>query len=224
MSKKIATRAVSELPSFREVILEEKLISSSQAVDVERLCFETGMNFATSLMFKGYCANERIARSLEKKLSIQTLPLKSIPGLGKVKNLIAEEKAKELQVFPLTLIEESGQKILLLGMTDPLDISAIRKIEFQTHLKVQPTFLPLDDLQALYLKYFRRGLEIFPLEVTFYGEQASVNRANAVGNVGEMKESAVEIKKRLDALSNILIKKGLITQIELEVEIKKLNS
>lgn len=224
MSKKMTSRVVSELPSFREVIINAGLISSTQAVDVERLCFETGVNFATGLMFKGYCSVERMARLLEEKVSIKSFPLKSIPGLGKVKNLIAEEKAKELQVFPLTLIEESGQRVLLLGMTDPLDISAIRKIEFLTHLKVQPAFLALDEMQSLYLKYFRRGLEIFPVEVTFYGEQAASSRANAVEGSIDSKVSGNREKKLIQALSHLLIKKGIISQEELDTEIKKLSS
>ncbi|NBW99460.1 hypothetical protein EBR03_07800 [bacterium] len=225
MNKKVTSRLASQLPSFRELMLSENLLSSAQALDIDKLCSESGINFATALMFKGYCSHQKLAELLEARFSVHYFPIKTIPSLGKVKNLISEEKAKELQVFPLTLIEESGQKVLLLGMTDPLDLSAIRKIEFLTHLKVQPAFLPLDDMQALYMKYFRRGLEIFPVEVTFYGEKASGNRARAIGDSGMTEAQNLGGEKlRLIALINLLIKKGLLTAQELEVEMKRIST
>jgi Type II secretion system (T2SS), protein E, N-terminal domain len=220
MNKKISSRTASNMPSLRELLMKEKTISSSQATDLDRLCFETGINFSTALMFKGYCSVSKLAQLLEERLSIRYFPIKSIPGIGKIKNLISEEKAKELQVFPLTLIEESGQKIILLGMTDPLDLPAIRKVEFLTHLKVQPAFLPLDELQDLYLKYYRRGLEIFPVEVTFYGEKTSVSRASTISPTKENNSEADKIGVK--ALVQLLVKKGIITFTEFENECQKL--
>lgn len=173
-------------------------------------------------MFKGYCSVSKLAQLLEERLSIRYFPVKSIPGVGKIKNLISEEKAKELQVFPLTLIEESGQKVILLGMTDPLDLPAIRKVEFLTHLKVQPAFLPLDELQDLYLKYYRRGLEIFPVEVTFYGEKTSVSRASAINPTKEKENGGDGDKIGMKALVQLLVQKGIITVTEFENECQKL--
>ncbi|NBX93586.1 MAG: hypothetical protein EB078_02150 [Proteobacteria bacterium] len=221
MSKKIMIKASSGVSGIREIAIAAQLISPAQVSDLDRLCAETGVNFATAMMFKGVCSDENIAKLLEDHLSIRRFPLKSIPGLGKIRNLISEEKSKELQVFPLTLIEESGQKVLLLGMTDPTDLACVRKIEFLTHMKVQPAFLPLDDLQSLYLKFYRRGLEIFPVEVTFYGEKANMERARALtGNETSM--SAQETSK-VTALTSLLIRKGVITASELEAELKKLS-
>jgi hypothetical protein len=222
MNKKISSRTASNMPSLRELLLKEKTISSAQATDLDRLCFETGINFSTALMFKGYCSVSKLAQLLEERLSIRYFPVKSIPGVGKIKNLISEEKAKELQVFPLTLIEESGQKVILLGMTDPLDLPAIRKVEFLTHLKVQPAFLPLDELQDLYLKYYRRGLEIFPVEVTFYGEKTSVSRASAINPTKEKENGGDGDKIGMKALVQLLVQKGIITVTEFENECQKL--
>jgi hypothetical protein len=222
MNKKISSRTASNMPSLRELLLKEKTISSAQANDLDRLCFETGINFSTALMFKGYCSVSKLAQLLEERLSIRYFPVKSIPGVGKIKNLISEEKAKELQVFPLTLIEESGQKVILLGMTDPLDLPAIRKVEFLTHLKVQPAFLPLDELQDLYLKYYRRGLEIFPVEVTFYGEKTSVSRASAINPTKEKENGGDGDKIGMKALVQLLVQKGIITVTEFENECQKL--
>lgn len=220
--KRISSQTASQWPTFKELMMTEKVISTAQATDLDRLCFETGINFSTALMFKGYCAVSKLAQLLEERLSIRYFPVKTIPGLGKIKNLISEEKAKELQVFPLTLIEDSGQKIVLLGMTDPLDLSAIRKVEFLTHLKVQPAFLPLDELQDLYLKYFRRGLEIFPVEVTFYGEKTSLNRAGAIPINQEKPSSLGADETRFQALVQLLVRKKLITITELESECQKI--
>lgn len=215
------SRLSEALPSFKELVIQEKLITGPQLTDIERLCFETDINFATALMFKGYCSVNRLAQLLRERASIYTFPLKTISGLGKLKNLISEEKAKELQVFPLTLIDEMGQKCLLLGMTDPLDISSIRKVEFLTHLKVQPAFLSLDDLQDLYLKFFRRGLEIFPVEVTFMGKTASKGRANAVQSDSDQTGNPIRENAKLTALVQLLIKKKIFTGKEYEEEIDK---
>ncbi|MFM8270131.1 MAG: hypothetical protein ACKN9V_08085, partial [Pseudomonadota bacterium] len=213
----------SKMPTLRELLISEKFITEAQAADLDRLCFETGVNFSTALMFKGYCSVSKLAQLFEDRLSIRYFPVKTIPGLGKVKNLISEDKAKELQVFPLTLIEESGQKVVLLGMTDPLDLPSIRKIEFLTHLKVQPAFLPLDDLQDLYLKYFRRGLEIFPVEVTFYGEKTSKSRAGAIDSKTDKEAISDEDKQHISAVVSLLVQKGIFTQEEFESECKKFN-
>jgi len=212
------SRLAKELPSFRDLILDEKLISPAQMKDVEKLCEESGINFATAFMFKGYCAPQKIAQILKDKFSIYSFSVKKISGLGKLRNLISEEKAKDLQVFPLALIEESGQKVLLLGMTDPLDLPSIRKVEFLTHLKVQPAFLPLDELQDLYIKFFRRGLEIFPVEVTFYGEKASKGRARTIQSSSEAPANPIREKAQLTALIRLLIKNKILSEREIQEE------
>lgn len=213
------SRLAEELPSFRDLILDQKLISPAQMKDVEKLCEESGINFATAFMFKGYCPSQKIAQILKEKFSIYSFPVKKISGLGKLRNLISEEKAKDLQVFPLALIEESGHRLLLLGMTDPLDISSIRKVEFLTHLKVQPAFLPLDELQDLYIKFFRRGLEIFPVEVTFFGEKVAKGRARAVQSSSEAPPNPIREKAQLTALIRLLIKNKILSEREIQEEI-----
>jgi len=215
------SRLAADLPSFRDLVIQEKLVNQAQLTDIERLCFETEINFATALMFKWYCPPSRIAQVLKDRASIYSFPLKTINGLGKLKNLLSEEKAKELQVFPLTLIEEMGQKIILLGMTDPLDISSVRKVEFLTHLKVQPAFLSLDDLQDLYLKFYRRGLEIFPVEITFMGKTASKGRAHAVSSETENEMHTTRERAKTAALARLLIKKKILSEREIEEEVDK---
>jgi len=215
------SRLAEELPSFRDLILDQKLISPAQMKDVDKLCDESGINFATAFMFKGYCSAQKIADLLKDKFSIYSFSVKKISGLGKLRNLISEEKAKDLQVFPLTLLEESGQKVLVLGMTDPLDLPSIRKVEFLTHLKVQPAFLPLDELQDLYIKFFRRGLEIFPVEVTFYGEKASKGRASTVQSGSEAPANPLREKAQLTALIRLLVKNRILSERELQEEIDK---
>lgn len=215
------SRMAADLPSLRGLIVKGQLISESQLIDIDRLIGETGINFSTALMFKGYCSPLRISQLLKEKVSIHTFPLKTISGLGKLKNLISEEKAKDLQVFPLTLIEETGQRVLLLGMTDPLDIASIRKVEFLTHLKVQPAFLSLDDLQNLYMKFFRRGLEIFPVEVSFMGKVVSKGRADAIQAEYQLSENPVREKAMVSALVRILVQKKIMTEREFEEEVDK---
>lgn len=216
------SRLATDLPSFRDLIVQERLISEAQLLDIDRLTSDTGINFGTALMFKGYCSPGRISQVLKDKASIYSFPLKTISGLGKLKNLISEEKSKDLQVFPLTLIEESGHRVLLLGMTDPLDLGSIRKVEFLTHLKVQPAFLALDDLQHLYLKFFRRGLEIFPVEVTFMGNTASRVRAEAVQSESHSKQNPMREKAMVSALIRVLINKKLMTEREIKEEVDKI--
>lgn len=202
----------SALPSMESFLLQQKLITLGQVEHARTFMSESDISFGTAILFLKYVAEDRLARLLEAHFSVRHLSPGEITGLGKLKNLLTPERAKGLQVFPLTLIEESGSRVILLGMTDPLDIGAVRKVEEWTHTRVQPSFLTLAELQELYVRYYRTGLEIFPPEVTYYGEKVAGKRFEAAKK-GERTSTDFTMRERaeLKAMIHLLIEKGIFS-------------
>lgn len=218
-TKKDSLKAV---PKLNEFLAEHKLLNPFDLVRLKHCMTENNINAGTAIQYLKMMPVEKLAKLLRENFSVHAIELGSIPTLGRLKNLIEVEKLKSYQVFPLNLIDDSGLKVLLLGMTDPLDTAVIRKVEGLCHLKVQPAFMSLDDLQSLLKKHFRSGLDLYPAEITYYGENTVKRRMEAVVGKKEVKpavptpEKTGTQSKEVRALVSLLVKKGILSWDEYE--------
>ncbi|MBI4404044.1 MAG: hypothetical protein HY537_07780 [Deltaproteobacteria bacterium] len=207
------------ISTLESLLVSQRLLSPEQVVQTHSCMAQTDVNFGTALMYLQLLPVSVIAKVLQEKAGIPSdisAELIASPGM---KRVITAEKAKALQVFPISFIEESGQRVLLLGMTDPLDTFSQAKVHEMCRLKVQPMFVTLEQLQALYRTTYHTGLEIFPPEITAFNEKTARSRAATV-------VSSTETRKRvsqhlpsdhayLQALIALLDRRGIISVDEL---------
>ena len=204
--------------------MTRKLLTPDQVNTINQFIVENSTNFGTAVMYLGMLSIERLAAVLLKERKIRQVSPQKTPFQGILKGILPLEKAKELQVFPLQVIDESGSRVLLLAMTDPLDTVAIHRVETISRMRVQPVFVSLDDLQWAYKKHFRSGLALFPSEVTVGGgTERTVSRRldSLVGVPSSSASSSHARSNEVRALVAILVKKGIITAEEFEQELKK---
>jgi len=194
---------------------------------------ENYVNYGTAAMFLGFIPGEILGNALKTKLGIQVVKPKGMPIPTKMKRVLTSEQAKMLELFPLNYVEESGQRILLLGMTDPLDSSAASKVEQLTRARVQPVFVGLDHLQALYKAFYGSGLDLFPPDVTSMNEGVAEERVAAASSAPVQAVTAVPQAivptpngslqdPWFKALLSLLFKKRIITLEEWQRETKNL--
>jgi len=214
--------ASSSPPSNLEsLLLARKLVTADQVSAIHQFIVENGTNFGTALMYMGILSPEKIAAVLLKEKKIRSASPQKIAFQTILKALLPPEKAKELQAFPLQLVDESGSRVLLLGMTDPLDSVSIHRAESISRTRVQPVFVSLDDLQWAYRKHFKTGLPLFPPEATNGGERTVSRRMDSINATPAQKTPR---SSEIHALLGILVKKGILTFEEFDEELKKYGS
>lgn len=199
--------------------------------------WENETNFGTAIQYFGIVSGKQLGDLLGIHFGVQRLPRNRIAVPVTMKGVLAGEKAKRLQVFPLNYVEESGQKILLLAMTDPLDSAAMATVEQICHVKIQPVYVTLEELQTLYVKYYGGGLDFFPVEITSYneviakdrvatlekGESGSVTKFECNATGGTAQPTATK-DPRWDVLLGLLVKKKIFTLKEFQDELEKVCS
>ena len=179
-------------------------------------------------MYLRFIDGEVLGSLLELGAGIRHVhPAEIVQPVG-IKNLFPPEQAKALQIFPLSFVQDSGQRILLLGMTDPLDSSTVARAQGICRVPVQSAFVTLDELQALFKRYYRSGLALFPPETTSAGQKTVNRRIDALVDeprrgVSESvsKAAAPSRDREHRALVALLVEKGLITEEEYRAELER---
>lgn len=203
--------------NLEDFLITEKLVKISDLPSIHRFMAENGVNLGTALMYLNYLGEEQLSQVLGR-VGIRRVFRRECQSTQKMKRLIKDSDAFTLQVFPFAYIEESGQRVLVLAMTDPLDRGAIDRIEAKSHFSVQPVFVSLEDLQQLFQVAFGRGLEIFPAEITGYNKIRTSERLQPV----KQDSPPVSENSQVEGLVSLLIEKGLIRREEWVAKLKKI--
>lgn len=202
--------------TLRELLVSEKMLTSDQALQVSQFMLDCDINCGTAVMFLNWVTADDISRLLKRMYSIEQVELNETQIHPMVKSLIRPERARKFQVFPIHVIEESGEKVLLIAMTDPLDGLAVAKMESESRMKVHSLFISLEHLQRLYLKFYRHALDIYPPEITSFKKDVAKKRLAMVSIKGEWSS-----EDKLRALIKLLLKKHIISETELTKELEK---
>lgn len=218
----IKTKSRTPLESLESFLTARGVLKPPQLQKVHRFMLENETNIGTAIQYCGIASGKELGDLLGIHFGVQRLPRNRIAVPAIMKGVLSREKAKRLQVFPLNYVEESGQKILLLAMTDPLDSAVVATVEQICHLKVQPVYVTLEELQNLYVKYYGGGLDFLPAEITSYNEEIAKDRMAPL----EKGAPPVPTQKdpRWDALLGLMVKKKVFTLQEFQDELEKVCS
>jgi type II secretion system (T2SS) protein E len=180
-----------------------------------------------------FVREEELARVIAEKLKIPYVNLFEPEVPEAVLKLVKPEIAKKYHVVPA----KKDKGMLVLAMVDPLDIEAIDTIRFATGLNIKPTLALESEIRDAIRKYYD-GEEIVRKQpkVPFYqrthstggkmelirGSDLNMPKLEVGGAHSPIlsKEDSVnqalqDSRMRLDALSTLLIEKGIITREEL---------
>jgi Type II secretion system (T2SS), protein E, N-terminal domain len=172
-----------------------------------------------------------IARLVADKLRIPHVDLFEPEIHESVVKLIKPEIAKKYNVVPA----KKDKGTLVLAMSDPLDIEALDEIRFITGLTIKPALAMNTEIKDAIKKYYE-GEEVSRAQPLFHqhgrisdgkmeiirGHDLNMPRTEASdpNSTFQSKEESLnqalqDSKTRIDALTTLLIEKGLISREEL---------
>jgi type II secretion system (T2SS) protein E len=193
-----------------------------------------GGKLGSILIDMGFVKEEDIAKIIAEKLKIPHVDLFNPPIPDTVLKLIKPDVAKKYHVLPL----QKNKGMLVLAMTDPLDIEAVDAVRFITGLNVSPSLAMETEMKDAISKYYEgedvnrsdAQTKFQRVHATAQGKMEIIHGSDLQMLPGaapiEESQQAVqqeapesqlinEIKVRFDALSTLLIEKKIITRDEL---------
>jgi len=222
------------LKKLGDMLKEAGLIDDFQLQSALSQQRNWGGKLGSILIDMGFVKEEDIAKIIAEKLKIPHIDLFNPPIPENVLKLIKPDIVKKYHVMPL----QKNKGILVLAMTDPLDIEAVDAVRFITGLNVSPSLAMETEMKDAISKYYE-GADINRSETltsfqrvhaTAPGKMEIIHGSDLRMMTGaapaeeqpqmmqqEASESQLinEIKVRFDALSSLLIEKKIITRDEL---------
>lgn len=211
-----------------EMLVEKKIISQLQ---LDRTILEQnqwGGRLGKNLVKLGFVGEITLLKFLSKQLSLPCVDISKINLSKKVYALLPASLAKEHSVFPLDLRQDGANKKIYMAMSDPTNFNAIDDIRFQTGHPVNPVIATETQIETAISKYYDNNLEkrIAPLKaklpITISKELEIITEPTLKQGSSTKKNAILKKNQELQAVTQLLIKKGIITKEELMAEIRKL--
>lgn len=109
-------------------------LTAADAERLERLSEETGSAIPLLLARENLLAEEALAAALAEGLRLQFVDLANVAISPDATRLIRESLARQHEVLPL----RADERVIELATANPLDLDAIKAVEFATGKRVQP--------------------------------------------------------------------------------------
>lgn len=128
-----------------EMLVEADLLTAEQLnqslVDQKK----TGLKLGQYLVLRGILKEEQIIDMISKQLKIKRYQPDKYPPNADLARLIPMDMAKKHNVVPLT----KKRKLIIIAMTDPMDINALDSVEVAANLEVEPVVCSERELNQL---------------------------------------------------------------------------
>lgn len=149
-----------------EILIERQLITVDQLNTALAHQRQWSMRLGAALVAKGFITEAMLTRVLSEFLAIPMVDLSKVVVDQKALELVAVTICEQHDVFPITLKQQKGRRVLVLAMADPLDVSAIDELAFRTGCSVQPAIAQLSSLDQAIRRFYhgQKTVEIAPLD------------------------------------------------------------
>lgn len=214
-----------------EILLEEGLITKSQLEGALEEKSRWGGRIGQHLANMGAISAEALQKVLSDQMGVAKIDLKKTTiGLDALE-VVPKAVCQKHILIPIAKKLQGHQKRLLVAMSDPMNLDAVREVEFVSNCVVSAVFALESDISlaidyCYHLDGLResRGLEICitPIEMDEIKHEVS-----PVIYTQEGKEMMVGMESRgsdfaLRALLDLLVEKGIITLDEFRSRMEKL--
>lgn len=210
---------MAEKKKLGEMLVEAGLIDNIQLQAALGHQRQWGGKLGEIIIEMGFINEHTLADFFEAHLNIPCLDLSDFEIPENVRGLLKDELIKKYGIIPIAY----ENKVITIAMTDPSDIKTIDELQFATGYKIRPILVFSQDAKKLIQRYF--GNEVVE------GQRHKINVPDIKEGKGfeiirdETKlapvKKEVTIKNYLDALTKLLVEKGLITKDELQERIKE---
>jgi type IV pilus assembly protein PilB len=114
---------------------------------------KSGLKLGQYLVQSGLLKENVIIDSVSRQLRIDRYTPDKHPYEDRIDTFLAEELAQRYRLVPLS---KRGH-LLLIAMTDPMDINALDAVEIATNLEVEPVICSENDYELLFSAIYGRG-------------------------------------------------------------------
>ena len=186
-----------------EILLRAKVINRQQLDEaLQRQRRRQGKHLGRILIDLGIVTTEQVNFALARKFGIPYVKLEDYRISPQVLDRIPVELELQYNIMPLGEIDD----ILIVAMENPLDMSIISALRFNTNLKIEPVMASARDIALILSKHNSKYDEDRALEDS--GFDTVSNRASQQDTTGMMEVEAK--KKPIVRLVNAIILQGII--------------
>ncbi|WNG21291.1 hypothetical protein [Cystobacter fuscus] len=137
-----------------ELLLERGAISTAQ-LDAALLAQQrTRQRLGATLVAQGAITEKTLAHALSEALGVPVVDLTGRAPDWSALHLLRARFCEQHDLFPISLENVGGRRVLMVAMADPLDSAALQEMEFTTGMKVSPRVAPLSAVRASIQRYY----------------------------------------------------------------------
>jgi hypothetical protein len=215
--------------TLAEIAIEAGLVNRTSAAKAGRLAEERNEPLVVTLIKELGVDEIALIAAIRKQTRIPLIDPAEIQIDTDALRQVSRDACARLRVLPLELRTEGTTKILRLAMADPTDSAAVAEIEQITHFEIEVSALPLSAIDELVAKGYRQittGVVSRPgrgtMFITSKGKLQNVETDSEVSVTAQIPISALQqavgtadLEAHLNALIQVLLAKGLVTEAEL---------
>ncbi len=230
-----------------EVLLERGAITKAQLNSTLAYARRTRQRLGGALVQKGHLTEEELLQALSESLGLAAVDLEHTFVDWNAVKLLGPTVCEAYGLFPYAIETLHGRKQLLVAMVDPLNLSAVEEVEFTAGLPVSARLAPQAAVHGAILRHYHQiaipsDAPAEEEDEVIEGEEMApppapprIAPVAALSAHGQVQRSdyppdflddglADEIwRRRFWALVRLLVKKGVVSQAEVNGALRELD-
>jgi len=216
--------------TLAEIAIDAKLVTKANAAKAGKMAEQQRLPLVVVLVRELGVDELALVTAFGKQTRVPVVDPVGIQLDSEALRQISRDTCARLRVLPLAVTSDGGTKVLRVAMADPTDTTAVAELEQLTHSEIEVAALSLsaiDELVETGYKQSNTAIVNRPGAGTPAGGKA-VTRSGKVPEVLTDQETSVtaqiplsalqpdDTAGKLDALIQLLVAKGVITEAELD--------
>lgn len=237
---RILSRVPIALPKpLAEIVLEEGLATAISLERAAQAADRDGTPLVCALVRECGLDEVALVAALRRHVRVATGDPATIAVEPDAVRELQRDVCRRQRVAPLSISSYGGEgRVLRLAMADPTDAVAVAEVEHITGCRVDPVLMTVSAVEELVEKTYRALVTEVMKRVGERGEEAAARRPDPPGRargkgLGDGLDGPItvpfhklsdeaDVDTRLRALINLLRAKRLVTDEELEAEVRQL--
>jgi len=220
------------LKTLAEIAIDAGLVNKADVARAGRTAEERKQPLVVALIRELGVDEVALLGAIRKQMRVQLIDPAGIQVDPEALRVLPRDVCSRLRVLPLSVTPDGRGKVLRLAMADPTDSAAVAEVEQLTHCDIDVSALPLSAIEELVDKGYKQvntvvtrpgGKIALGIPRPISGDEpseVSVTAQIPLSALQAVGESDLEL--RLNALTQVLLGKGLITEADLSDALRKL--
>ncbi|MFT3694719.1 MAG: hypothetical protein QM831_16335 [Kofleriaceae bacterium] len=225
------------MKTLAEIAIEAGLVTKDSAVKAGRIAAQRQQPLVHVLIRELGVDEVALIAALRKQTRVPLIDPGEIDVDPEALRMVSRDVCSRLRVLPLSVALDGTTKVLRIAMADPTDTSAILELEQLAACEIEVTALPLSAIEELVDKGYkafstavvnrgtslgRRITRTGPVPVRVIGDvDGEVSVTAQIPLAALTAAAGTDADARFDALCRLLVKKGVITESELNEALKR---